>query len=404
MTTLYFAEQTHLHRDSDGNVRSDFGHARYDAWRAYLTGVDRVVLVVRVGNRVSDTGHLVEGPGVSVLAVPFYRGPMSFLRQYPKLRKFMTERLTDSSALYGSRTPNLMGPLVHRRSRKLGAIFIAQVIGDPEDVLKSGAAGQIGRMMAKSAKRAVAKQVSRADAVIYVTRRTLQAKYPSRRGALTLVRSNVELSPASFADRPRDYFEEPISGPIRLVAAGSQEQLYKGHGTLIEALRILKDRRIAVTATIIGDGRYHASLVELASSLGVSDEVDFVGHLSGAHLVREHIADSDIFVMPSLTEGLPRALIEAMASGIVSIGSRVGGIPELIDEEALFDAGQATQIANAVAGLAANPARMTELAARQWEQARVIRDSYSGPAILGAFLAELSSRGLAAGFGDHAAA
>jgi len=263
---------------------------------------------------------------------------------------------------------------------------MAQVVGDPEDVLRNGAGGWVGAALAGQARRAAMRQVARADAVMYVTRRTLQAKYPSRPGARTLVRSNVELSAASFVDDSRDYQRSPIKAPLRLIAAGGQEQLYKGHGTLIEAVSVLRSRGTAVQATIIGDGHYHDSLVDLARTLKVSDSVEFLGNLPGAHLVQEHIRRSDIFVMPSLTEGLPRVLIEAMAGGVLSIGSRVGGIPELISDEVLFEPGNSGELADLVDRIVADPTHMTALARAQWAEAKLIRESYSGSAVLGSFL------------------
>lgn len=389
--TLYFAVQSRLHRDSGGNVRTGFGYARFNAWLPYLAGVDRVVVIARVSDQVSDSGFLVEGPGVTVMPVPFYQGPADFARKFFMVRRFIKENLVDPSALYGARVPNVMASLVQQRARQLGAIYFPQIVGDPEEVLKSGVAGAVGRLAAKPAKWIVARQVSRADAVIYVTRSTLQSKYPASAGVPTLIRSNVELHSESFAKHPRDYSRLDLR-PLRLVAVGSQEQAYKGHDVLITSLALLRARGIKVEATIIGDGRYHASLLDQAKALGVGDVVSFVGHVAGPELVRKYITGSHIFVMPSLTEGLPRALIEAMASGTLSIGSRVGGIPELLSDDAMFAPGDAGAIVAVVERLLQQPSRMNELAGEQFKEARLIGTHFSGEAVLGEFIELLSSR------------
>ncbi|HYI32400.1 MAG TPA: glycosyltransferase family 4 protein [Glaciibacter sp.] len=390
--TLYFVVQTRMHRDSEGRVRADFGYARYEAWMPYLAAVGRVIILSRVSPVISDTGALVEGPGVSVMPVPFYHGPLDFARKAGTIRRFLARELSDTSALYGGRIPNVLAALVQQRARKIGAVFIAQMVGDPEDVLASGVVGRVGRIMARIARRTVARQVARADAVIYVTRETLQRKYPAGDKVPTLVRSNVELSPDSFEPVPRDYTDTTRGrSPVRLVAAGSHEQRYKGHHTLIDAVGLLKAQGVDVEATIIGDGRFHEELVERAHQQGVGDVVEFAGHLSGADLVREQILRADIFVMPSLTEGLPRALIEAMATGTVSIGSRVGGIPELLSEDALFDAGSADQLAATLRRLIEDPELMTTLSRRQWNEAQLISRSFSGTDILATFLRQLKN-------------
>ncbi|MCY7287083.1 MAG: glycosyltransferase family 4 protein [Cryobacterium sp.] len=384
--TLYFAVQTRLHRDTMGNIRTDFGYARYEAWIPFLTGVTRIVVVSRVAADVRDSGALVEGPGVAVMAIPYYRGPLSFVRKVLRLRKFLKENLTDEDALYGARIPNLLGSLVQRRARNLGASFVAQVVGDPEDVLNAGVAGRVGRLLSASARRAVARDVSRADAVIYVTRRTLQEKYPPSAAAPTLVRSNVELSSSSFSAAPRHYLSALSGAPIRLVTAGTHDQLYKGHDVLIDAVVILRQRGLDVRATIVGGGKHHDDLIERARASGVGAAIQFTGHLASAEEVRKHIVNADIFVMPSRTEGLPRVLIEAMAGGIACIGSRVGGIPELLNERSLFESGSAMGLAALVEELAHDPERMTWMSKQQWDEAKVIAESYSGTAILGPFL------------------
>jgi len=325
------------------------------------------------------------------MAVPFYRGPLDLARKYLRLHRFLARNLVQREAIYGARVPNILGALVQKRANRLGAIFIAQVVGDPEDVLRAGAAGTIGRWSASLARRVVARQVARASAVIYVTRRTLQAKYPAHPGAPVLIRSNVELNKQSFAPSPRNYEDQRIEGPVRIVAAGSQEQLYKGHQTLIDATAILVSRGIAVQTTLIGDGKFHDQLAEQAHSQGVADHIIFAGHLQSADLVREQILRNDVFAMPSLTEGLPRVLIEAMAAGVLCIGSRVGGIPELLPERCLFSPASAEQIATVVAQLVENPREMTELASQQWNEARLISQSYSGANLLGQFFERIES-------------
>jgi glycosyltransferase involved in cell wall biosynthesis len=66
--------------------------------------------------------------------------------------------------------------------------------------------------------------------------------------------------------------------------------------------------------------------------------VTFHGHVS-PEVVATRLAEADVFALCSDTEGLPRALIEALAAGLPSVGSRVGGVPELLPPEVLFTPG-----------------------------------------------------------------
>lgn len=83
---------------------------------------------------------------------------------------------------------------------------------------------------------------------------------------------------------------------------------------------------------LVGDGPVRQKLMKYASSLGIGDRVYFTGW-------REDIADMlnmfDIFVLPSLSEGLPMSLLEAMSMSLPCIATRVGGVPEIIKDNTL---------------------------------------------------------------------
>ncbi len=104
----------------------------------------------------------------------------------------------------------------------------------------------------------------------------------------------------------------------------------KGHEYLIRAFKEITEKMPQCRLLIVGDGPLRESLELLARSLEIQDKVIFTG-------TRDDIPDLlgmiDIFVMPSLTEGMPMALLEAMAAKKAIIASRVGQIPEIIENE-----------------------------------------------------------------------
>ena len=113
---------------------------------------------------------------------------------------------------------------------------------------------------------------------------------------------------------------------------------------------------IDVELRIIGGGDFKA-LLEQAEYLGVSDRVFFDGTLPSGLAVHEWLDRLDIYAQPSLTEGLPRALIEAMSRGLPATASNVGGIPELLGEEYLFRPGDAIGLAERVRDFILTPNR-----------------------------------------------
>jgi colanic acid/amylovoran biosynthesis glycosyltransferase len=110
---------------------------------------------------------------------------------------------------------------------------------------------------------------------------------------------------------------------------------FKGHDVLLRAAARLKDAGTRLHCVLIGDGALRGSLEALAHSLGISDRVTFAGRLDSAQ-VREHLLRADVCALPAVVDaegnrdGIPVALMEAMASGVPVVSSRVAGIPELV--------------------------------------------------------------------------
>lgn len=385
-TKLVFAIQSRLQRDARGIIRAPVGYARYEAWSGFLQAFDEVVLVSRVESVPDAKGAEVEGPGVTVMEAPYYRGLAQLARVLPRIQRFVRMNFSDPEMYYGARLPDLVGFLLSRQSRSIGASFLAQIVGDPAEVLRSGAGGHLGKSIAPLVKRLLQRTVQKADAVIYVTRRILQNSYPPAARALVLSRSNVELDKDSLAPAPRNYEKDLVRDPIQIVTAGSQEQNYKGHDLLIEAVQILNERGLRTKATIIGGGKFNSELKNQAAELRVTDRIRFLDRLPSANHVRRFVLDSDLFVLPSRTEGLPRVLIEAMATGTACLGARVGGVPELLTDNWTFEANDATALADAIESVGHDSQRLSAGASEQWKIAMEIETSYSGDQLLSDFL------------------
>lgn len=103
----------------------------------------------------------------------------------------------------------------------------------------------------------------------------------------------------------------------------------KGLPHLIRAVQILTEQRLPVKCWFIGDGLMKEELSRLAEEVGVAKHVAMLGHRHDLHQLMRAL---DVFVLPSLHEGIPMALLEAMATGLPVIATRVGGIPEVIED------------------------------------------------------------------------
>jgi glycosyltransferase involved in cell wall biosynthesis len=155
---------------------------------------------------------------------------------------------------------------------------------------------------------------------------------------------------------------------------GSLAQLYKAPDVLIRALAECVQAGLDAELTLVGDGRYRDALEQLAVRLEVSSRVTFAGHAAGPESVRAYLDRADLFVLPSRQEGLPRAMIEAMARGLPCIGSRIGGIPELLADEDLVDVGSVRQLAAKIMEMASSRERLFDAATRNHKTAMEYRE------------------------------
>lgn len=141
----------------------------------------------------------------------------------------------------------------------------------------------------------------------------------------------------------------------------------KGLSYLLQSISILLRQRANVRLLIVGDGVIRKDLEVQARDLGISENVVFLGHREDTE---ELLRALDIFVLPSLNEGIPMALLEAMAASRAVVASRVGGIPEIIVEDGvegiLVEPMDVTQLAESCRRLIESP----EIATKMGEQAR----------------------------------
>jgi len=124
----------------------------------------------------------------------------------------------------------------------------------------------------------------------------------------------------------------------------------KGHFVLLNALALLAKRGIPLKLTLAGDGPLAAELRQQIRELELDGQVEITGWLSNSE-IRDRIANARAVVLPSLAEGLPVVLMEALALGRPVITTYIAGIPELVVDGVcgwLVPAGNAVQLSQAI--------------------------------------------------------
>ncbi len=137
----------------------------------------------------------------------------------------------------------------------------------------------------------------------------------------------------------------------------------KDHATLLDATRRLRDHGLTPVLLIAGEGPLKEQLLAQAAALGLEQQVRLLGHRPDVETV---LAALDVFVLSSLSEGLPNTVLEAMAAGLPVVSTRVGGAGEVVEEGVtglLVPPASVEQIADAIAALLHDPARRASMSA-----------------------------------------
>jgi glycosyltransferase involved in cell wall biosynthesis len=350
----------------EGAVWTDGPCAR-PFWDRYLEVFDEVQAIARIKPVAQAPAGVVraDGDGVAFSPVVYYIGPREYLRKAVAVRKSVLRGAGCSDAIMLRVPSNLASVLVPTLVRR-GQPFAVEVVGDPYDAFSPGAVKHPLRPFLRHwFARQLRQHCRQAFAAAYVTAEALQRRYPIGLNGRSFYFSDVQINGLT-ADRPRP--ATPKSS-WKLISVGSLEHLYKAQDVQIDALARCRRQGLDVELILVGDGQHRSALAQRAADLGIAPHVHFRGQLASGEPIRVELDKADLFLLPSRQEGLPRAMIEAMARALPCIGSTVGGIPELLPSEDMVPPGDAEALARKIAEVATDPQRMSRMSARNLERA-----------------------------------
>jgi glycosyltransferase involved in cell wall biosynthesis len=180
---------------------------------------------------------------------------------------------------------------------------------------------------------------------------------PDALARAVVVHMGVTLPPVPAGSAP------PRATPVLLCPARLVP--IKGHDYLLDAVARLAAGGVAFELLLAGDGPEREAIARRVADLGLGDRVRLLGTVPHAELLAQYRDRRiDCVVLPSLHEGLSVALVEAMAYGVPVIGTRVGGVPELLDRGGgvLVPPADVAALTEALGRVLASPALRAELA------------------------------------------
>jgi sugar transferase (PEP-CTERM/EpsH1 system associated) len=186
-----------------------------------------------------------------------------------------------------------------------------------------------------------------------------EARFPLTR--IHTIRNGVDLSRFGMVSRAAARAQLRLPSDAQLAVTVGRLVPVKDHMGLLDAIGALHRQNVSVTLALAGDGPLLHALVERASALGISNHVHFLGHRTDVEVV---LAAADVFVLSSESEGLSNTILEAMASGLPVVATRVGGADELVVEGVsglLVPPRSSTDLAGALGLLLRDPVRRSAM-------------------------------------------
>lgn len=358
----------------DGSVWSE---SQFEAslWARYLSHFEALTVAGRLGS----LPH-----GKSVQQLELSSAPRVTFQLFPNLSSLRgltlgrSEGILQMRALVArhdaviARLPSEIGLLAIQSARQFGKPWAVEVAGCPLDGLWNYGS-LAGKVYAPLAQWRMRRAVAKAEHALYVTHSYLQAAYPTS-ASNTCAASNVTLTdvPHTALAARLKRLKTLGSRPLRLGLIGTLNGRFKGIQTLFGALSEVREELPPLQCHILGGGDPAPWRAE-AEKLGLSRLVVFEGTLPAGEPVLRWLDTIDLYLQPSLKEGLPRALIEAMSRACPALASTVAGIPELLPFEDLVRPGDTAALAALLRRRVSDRDWMVDRARRNWTEAREYR-------------------------------
>lgn len=307
----------------------------------------------RLSNSVLGKTSIIELPNLSSLK--------GFIFDRSKF-KMIIERLVCESDAVVIRCPIFLGIYVVKAAKKHNKPYLIELVGCPWDAYWNHS--WKGKLVAPFMWYVTKKMVKNAPYVLYVTNDFLQRRYPSTGRTINCSDVALPTLDESVLDARLHKIKQMTKNkPIVIGTTAAVDVRYKGQEYVIQAIAELNKQGYNFEYRLVGGGD-KTYLQSIAEKYSVADKVIFEGSIPHERIF-DYLDDIDIYVQPSQTEGLPRALIEAMSRGCPCVGSNAGGIPELLDTPFIFNSGNVQELANILASF--DTEKMIKQAKRNFE-------------------------------------
>lgn len=327
--------------DERGNYYANFIddsiRVRYLYLGASLTIITRVVKLKAIECK---NFAKINSADFNVIEIPDYKSIIRFFTKQAKALRIINKAVQSHDIII-ARLPSSSPSYAIRRAKKYRKPVLGEVVACSWDVLTNHSL--LGKTMAPWYRFKLWKNVRWLKHTIYVTQGYLQSRYPTKGKSIGC--SDVLLSQheeSILYKRLEKIENTPKTVKLIIGTIGTLNVVYKGQLDVIIALSKLKNQGKKFLYKLVGQGD-STRLKQAVKDYNLEEQVEIIGPINHDKIF-EFIDGLDLYIHPSRTEGLPRAPIEAMSRACPVLGSNAGGIPELLDENTMFEKGNVDQI------------------------------------------------------------
>lgn len=319
--------------DTQGGKVYTTGTLTADVWSRFIDNFGELTVIGRGKLQVGEAQNYVQSSRDGVTFDLFYeiQGGMDYIRYRKAIIAKLTPHILNTEFIV-LRLPSSIGVIAAQLCLKYGKKYIVEVVGCPFDSLWYYG-GILTKLIAPINAFRNKKAIYGASNAVYVTSKYLQKRYPNPNTQINASNVVVEKFDESVLFKHLEFLQNRRDKK-KIGMIGSVALPYKGYEVLFKALKGISE---SIELHIVGGGdpKWIESLI---SKYELDNVVILHGRINSRSGIYDFLDNLDLYVQPSLTEGLPRSVIEAMARACPIIASDAGGIPELIPEDKVYPA------------------------------------------------------------------
>ncbi len=345
---LYIHCEEKIKQDDEKNFYTD-GSYNNEVWKRYLNISNDITAIFRKESKIYSKKFAIEKFEPLDKRIKFIKveDRKQSLKKYFSLKVYLKnkkiiENEVKKSDLIIVRTPSDESYYAIKYARKYNKEIIVEVVGCPFDTLWNHSFK--GKLLSVPTFFKMKHYIKKSKNVMYVTKEFLQKRYPSNGNSISCSDVIIELNDKNFINRIEKINKINLK-EITIGTIGTLNVKYKGHRDVIKAIKKLSSQGYNIKYLLVGSG--DQNYIKKILKREKCDNVEILGMIPHEQVLK-FLDNIDIYIHPSHTEGLCRALIEAISRACPCIVSNAGGNPEVVSSKYVYKKGNYIELSNKI--------------------------------------------------------